>query len=104
MSGVTRTIVDISGHINTLQDLLVSPGLPSDVRTGIEAAKTLLTELKNKFEVLLQDLQQSRKKRSTGTYIFIEIMMKIHLSNHKIELLWGQTPLINMLFLLLFQS
>ena len=69
VSGVARTIVDISGHIDTLDNLLTNKTLPSDVRKGIETSKTLLTDLKTKFEVLLQELQQSRKIRSTGKIV-----------------------------------
>ena len=66
-SGVTNSIRDITGHINTIDELLEDTSITADVKAKLEETKSLLTILETKFEALLKELQQSRKKRSSGT-------------------------------------
>ena len=64
---MTKTISDISGHLSSVEDLLADTTLSAEVRTQLEATKTLLADLKTKFEALLQEIQTSRMKRASGT-------------------------------------
>ena len=66
-SGVTNSIRDITGHITTIDELLEDTSITADVKAKLEETKSLLTNLETKFEALLKELQQSRKKRSSGT-------------------------------------
>ena len=68
---MTKTIEDVTGHINTVEDLLTDTTLSNDVRTQLEALQALLKDVKTEFESLLQEIQNSKNKRAIGIYLLL---------------------------------
>ena len=66
-SGVTNSIRDITGHLNTIDELLEDTSITADVKAKLEETKSLLTDMKIKGEEILQKIQLSRIKRAMGT-------------------------------------
>ena len=59
-------MADITEHIDEIEDILTDSSLTDDLKTQLETAKTLLSDLKTTFGELLQEIEKSIMKRATG--------------------------------------
>ena len=64
-------MADITEHIDEIEDILTDSSLTDDLKTQLETAKTLLSDLKTTFGELLQEIEKSRMKRATGKTVQI---------------------------------